>query len=441
MRAAVVGGGFSGVATALQLCGRGVDTLLVGAPALFGRGVAYGAAQPEHLLNVPADRMGIAPDAPEDFADWLGLRGDARGEFVPRVDYGRYLDDRLRRARAEHAARLRVRRAEVLAMAHGPGGWRLRLDDGAALEADVVVLAPGAPAGLASPQAALAGVIADPWQPDALAQVAPEAPVLIVGTSLTMADLLVSLEAAGHTGPIIALSRRGLLPRTRAAHAAPAPLPGPLLAALEKGRLAPAVHRFRAAVAAGGNADAYVETLRGLAPALWRGWPLAVRRRFLRHLRPWWDTLRHRVPPQTRARLDAAQARGQLRVMAGRLLALAATGEGLRATLRPRRAAATATFDVGHAIFATGLDADLRAGASPLLAQLLRDGLAVPDPTGLGLACDPRGAVLDSDGAAVPGLYVVGALRRGECWESTAVAELRAQAAALATHIAGAAQG
>lgn len=436
MRTAVVGAGFAGVATSLQLCRRGIDTVLVGAPALFGRGVAYGAAQPEHLLNVPADRMGIAADAAEDFADWLGLRGEARGAFVPRVDYGRYLDDRLQRAQADPGAQLRVQRAEVLALARGPRGWRLDLDDGTTLEADTVVLAPGAPAALAPPQAALPGVIADPWQPGALAGIAAGAPVLIVGTGLTMADILVSLETAGHTGPIVALSRRGLLPRTRAAHATPAPLPAPLLAALEQGRLAEAVLRFRAAVAGGAGADAFVETLRGLAPALWRGWPLAVRRRFLRHLRPWWDTLRHRVPPQTRARLDAAQARGQLRVWAGRLLALDAAGDALRATIRPRHAEATTTLDVAHVIFATGLDADLRASASPLLARLLGDGLAVPDPTGLGLACDPQGALLDALGAPVPGLHVVGALRRGECWESTAVAELRAQAAALAERLA-----
>ncbi|HVI25223.1 MAG TPA: FAD/NAD(P)-binding protein [Xanthomonadaceae bacterium] len=438
MRTAVVGAGFAGVATALQLCGRGIDTVLVGSPALFGRGVAYGAAHPEHLLNVPADRMGIAPDAPEDFADWLGLRGEARGAFLPRLDYGRYLDDRLRRTQADCGERLHVHRAEVLALARAPRGWRLDLDDGTTLEADTVVLAPGAPAGLAPPQAALPGVIADPWRPSALAGIAPDAPVLIVGTGLTMADLLVSLETAGHAGPIVALSRRGLLPRTREAHAAPAPLPRPLLAAIEGGRLAAAVLRFRAAVAGGASADAFVEALRGLTPALWRGWPLAVRRRFLRHLRPWWDTIRHRVPPQTRARLDAAQARGQLRVLAGRLLALEAAGGALRATLRPRHADATATLDVAHVIFATGLDADLRASASPLLARLLDDGLAVPDPTGLGLACDPQGALLDHRGAPVPGLHVVGALRRGECWESTAVAELRAQAAALAARLAGA---
>src|SRR3954447_703392 len=45
---------------------------------------------------------------------------------------------------------------------------------------------------------------------------APDLPVLIVGTGLSMVDLALGMHARGFAGPIIALSRRGLAPQSHA---------------------------------------------------------------------------------------------------------------------------------------------------------------------------------------------------------------------------------
>jgi uncharacterized NAD(P)/FAD-binding protein YdhS len=42
---------------------------------------------------------------------------------------------------------------------------------------------------------------------------APDSTILILGTGLTMVDAAISLGESSHRGPIVALSRRGLLPQ------------------------------------------------------------------------------------------------------------------------------------------------------------------------------------------------------------------------------------
>ena len=59
-------------------------------------------------------------------------------------------------------------------------------------------------------------------------------------------------------------------------------------------------------------------------------------------------------------------------------------------------------------------------------------GLLSPDPLQLGLAGTPEGELLDEEGRIVPGLYAVGPPRKGTLYESTAIPEIRSQAAEVA---------
>ena len=87
---AIIGGGFSGTMLAVQLLRRGFGRVTLiertGAP---GRGLAYGAAHPTHLLNVRAAGMSAYPDDPGHFVRWLEARGgeEAAASFAPRLVY------------------------------------------------------------------------------------------------------------------------------------------------------------------------------------------------------------------------------------------------------------------------------------------------------------------------------------------------------------------
>jgi uncharacterized NAD(P)/FAD-binding protein YdhS len=157
----------------------------------------------------------------------------------------------------------------------------------------------------------------------------------------------------------------------------------------------------------------------------------------LRHLRRPWEALRHRAPPEVRARADAAIAAGRLVLRRGRLVGIDAGGERLRCAIA--HAGATTTIESDHVLNATGIRLD--AGAHPLLADLVARGLALPHPTGLGLAVSPEGVLLGADGARLDGLLAVGAMRQGDCAESTAIAEIAVQARDVALAIAAATTG
>ena len=98
---AIVGGGASGTLVAVQLLRQARGPLrvaLVERSGALARGLAYGPAEPCHVLNVPAGRMSALPEDPDHFVRWCGAGPD---EFVGRATYGAYLEALLSEARQE----------------------------------------------------------------------------------------------------------------------------------------------------------------------------------------------------------------------------------------------------------------------------------------------------------------------------------------------------
>ena len=89
-----------------------------------------------------------------------------------------------------------------------------------------------------------------------------------------------------------------------------------------------------------------------------------------------------------------------------------------------------------HVVSCTGPLLNYNRIADPLVVSLREAGHLTPDPLGLGMLTDAQGAVLRADGSVAPALFTLGPSRRPAYFESTAVPELRQQAAALATELA-----
>lgn len=449
MRITIVGAGFSGGVLATELARHaapGTEIHLVGVPDSFGRGVAYGEARVEHLLNVRASELGADPDDPDGFAAWLHLGESARRTFLPRLAYGEYLHSRLLDSVLAARASVRLYAREAVSIERDGRAFRVTLAGGRDLVSDVVVLAVGA-----LPPQRLHGVgprllvdpkyIAWPWQrslagDEAMDRIAPAARVLIVGTGLTMADTVASLQRRGHRGPITVLSRHGLLPQPHAdAPLPPIALPPAVLHAMNSGSVRALLRALRQLLPIVPDWRSLVDALRPYLQSYWKTLPKAERARFLRHLRSHWETARHRLAPETHAMLQALRAEGRLQVRAGRLLRAGVGADAVETLIRGRgqRHAEAERYDV--LIRATGLDTDIERTSHVLVSQMRDDGLLSADPFGLGVRVTPQFEALNRHGLPVQGLYCLGPLLRGQLWEITAVAELRVAARNLAHHL------
>ena len=444
---AIIGGGFSGAAIAVQLARHAEprDRILVFEPRpQLGFGLAYSTQDPAHRLNARAARMSLLADEPAHFTDWIAATGacadDAEatlpdGRIFPRrVVFGRYvaasIAPLLRSGRIIHV------REAVDGLAWQNGAWSVRDGAGQEFRADVAVLATGHPPpvvpAVLAPLGGHPGLVTAPLQPGALQAIANDAEVLIVGTGLTMADCVAVLHRNGHAGRICAISRRGQLPRAHAEIEHPpyrgfGEPPG-----TARGLLRLVRYALREAEGAGLPWQSVFDGLRVDAQVLWAALAAPERRRLLRHARPFWDTLRHRLPPPVGGILHRRLRNGGLVVRAATMRAASTAGGKISVALRAGSGNAEAA-EMFDAVVLTAGFGRIGDSAGGLVARLLASGLVTLDETGQGLACDAHGRALA--GPAARPLFLLGPPARGSIADITGVPEIARLASVIARQI------
>jgi uncharacterized NAD(P)/FAD-binding protein YdhS len=445
MRVAIVGGGAAGVLAAVHLRRAKPDAQItvIDGSGRPGTGAAYGTDDPTHLLNVPAPRMSVWPDDPEHFSRWLDERAVTPAEsFAPRLAYGRYLHDQL------VTADVRIESAEVVGLTPGQP-VRLALKDGRDLSADAVVLATGRPSGgmpdslerafapvLA--QGADARVVLDPWAPGALTALGAQRParVLVIGSGLTGVDVALHLIARGATVTLV--SRNGALPRRFRATGAPTELPHLDALAAEV-----SLEQLRAALAAdlqdardaGADWRQVIDAIRPRTAKLWQSLGWEDQRRFLREDLRQWEVLRHRMPPTIADAIYAAIDSDQLTIEAGEVADVSLRWKGIELVVTTSDGSIRRRGDA--VVVAAGTSWDRRSlHGSPLWASLLAGDIASLHPCGVGVRLTSDGHLIDAAGGTVANVVCIGSIRQGEEWETTAIPEIRTQAAAIATLLA-----
>lgn len=448
---AVIGAGFSGLICAIHLLLKssrgGPRIYLIERREAFGVGAAYSTDNPGHLLNTRAANMSVFADRPDHFLGWLQDRGQAfngnGSSFVSRRIYRDYLQELLREiaCSADAAGRLYLVPDEVVALKPAGTRYEVHLKVGKVLAVDAAIIATGNPPphppNVPEPAFfASSRYIDDPWHPSAFDAVEPADTIVILGTGLTMIDAVLSLRLRGHAGQVMALSRRGLLPRRHAAAAGPvahdfSALPPRLSAALRIVRAA-----AKQARRAGGNWQDIIDGLRPHTAGYWQSLPPEAKRRFLRHLRPWWDVHRHRLAPQVADTIKELTQDGNLVICRGQLLRMGLGGSPdaaqVAVTWRPAGDRLAYRMTAHHVVNCMGPGGDPARSKTPLIPGLVAAGLARPDRLRLGLDVDAAGHLIGRGGGISDRLFALGPPTRGVFWEATAVPDIRQLAGTVA---------
>jgi uncharacterized NAD(P)/FAD-binding protein YdhS len=439
----VVGGGFTGVAGAVA-CLEHIKTpfrLVVVEPGLaLGSGVAFGGHHPLHLLNVRTRDLTVRAGQPGDFLKWAfrqidqgenhaGLHEGLGHTFLPRQLFGEYVRQRFfEGAERRPDVQVDIVKSKALALRPERRRYHLLLESAPAVDADAVLIAtayglfstPGA--GALSPSAAIGRE-----------RLARAKSIALIGSGLSMVDVLLAARRDGFSGTATVLSRRGQLPRPHASkglvpHEVALPRSKHLSLLTASVRLA-----CEAAEMHGTSWQAVINGIRPQVKAIWQTLPVPEQARFLRHVRPYWDAYRHRLPMEVHASVLAEFASGRAQLLHARAIDVVRQVDSFRIAFR-RRGSRT------HEFLETELAFDCRGHApdlcSPLIQDLLAQGLARADAHGLGLAVAPNGQVQDAAGCPRPSLFALGPLGQGSLWEITAVPEIVEQADQAARAVA-----
>lgn len=443
----IIGAGFTGTAMAAilqRLTTCPLEVILCEKTGRFGAGPAYSTPYSHHLLNVRVQDMSAFADEPTHFLAWLNSHPDhllhmdknkpLEQQFAPRRLYHDYLQSLLSTLQSHQNEKFRIRFESIevtdIDLAHDQA--TLIFSDQQKVTVDKVILAIGN-----NPPAHFPFAIADdihridnPWDYQAIKHIGKNDPVLIVGTGLSMIDAVLTLHHQQHQGDIHVVSRHGLLPLPHTDRNETHHLNETLLyqAIPELTKHLRFVCQKR--MQEGGDWRSVLNAFRHYIPLVWKSASMQDKKRFLRHLLPYWNIHRHRVHGDIMGLLTRLIHQGQLRLLSGRI---ATVGQG-KAAIKLRQGQII-NISTQWIVNCMGPIHQMSMNQQPLIKALCERKAAAFDSLQIGLAIDDHCALTNSTGESSTLLYALGAPTKGATWEMNAVPEIRQQILSLARHL------
>ncbi len=440
----IIGGGLSGILSAIQLLDRSKDVFvkIINTKHPTALGVAYNTNDPEHLLNVTAGKMSLYPLLPDHFTDWL-IANDYPAEnisetFQPRMVYGKYISEVFNSYISNK--QLEIIDSLAIDIIKQTNQYAVLLSSGRNIIAEKIILAlgnflPSSPKSNSDDFFKSNNYFQDPWNPAYSKNISAERSILLIGTGLTMIDCLLTLKKAGFKGHFFVVSPRGYTP---APHGKIEKYPDfydeisgqSLLGIFQTVRM-----HLKKAESKNISWRGVVDSLRPHVQKIWINFSEKEKQQFISHIRHIWGIARHRVPVSIYDEIIKLQEEGRLEIIGGRISDIHEKENVIRVFIRLRKNSTLRELTVGRVINCTGPQTNYRELKDELVVNLLKKKMILSDNLNMGIKTKISGQVLYYDHQESNDIFALGSLLRGVLWETTAVPEIRTQAAFIAKQI------
>ena len=449
----IIGGGFSGTITAVNLIDKSqkpLEIFLINKKSNLTKGVAYNTYTEKHLLNVIAGKMSAHNKIPNHFLDWVMLQAEFKNKdreiitasFLSRSLYSEYLAELWKQGiitALGKGIKITLIDSKAIDLELEKNKANILLENGQSIAVDDCVIATGNnlprnPKIKNTDFYTNANYFQNPWKAEAIKNADNSLPVLIIGNGLTMVDTVLGLLETGFKGHIYAISPNGfnILPH-RHTGMLYEKLKDDLRDDLSLLDLVKLINKHVKSLRAYGiSAEPVIDALKPYVQGIWKKLSLRERELFMARLRHLWGVARHRLPLTVHDKIQQLRIEGQLHIKSGKIIDFTAIENAIKVVYFDKKEGIEKALVVGRIINCTGPETDIEKLHNSFLKNCLLKGIISQDALKLGInANTDTFQVLDAQGNTHNNVYAIGSNLKGMLWESTAVNELRFQAEKL----------
>jgi len=449
----IIGGGFSGTMTAVQLIEKSTtpcEIILINERETLNKGVAYNSYSDKHLLNVITGKMSAYPDNSDHFLDWVMQKDEFKNKdktliansFLPRCIYGKYLCAIWEKAKKNaklKQIKITIIDSFVVDLDVSEEAVFLWLDNNQKMNIDDCVITTGNHIPR-NPKIKNMGFynspkyFQNPWKVESVKDINDNLPVLIIGNGLTMVDTVLGLLEQGFKGEIYSISPNGynILPHRHNGFKY-SKLVEELRDDMSIYELFKLINKHIKTVREYGvSAEPIIDSLRPHTQKIWQSFSDREKSLFMSRLRHLWGVARHRIPLQTHDKIQQLRIDGKLHIYSGKIIDITESNESVIVQYLEKKVNEVKEIKTSRIINCTGPETDLMNLDKSFLKNCLLKGFLTQDKLRLGIKANTKTfQIVNSDGKPHTNLYTIGSNLKGELWESTAINELREQSKEL----------